>query len=227
MNCKTVLKRLKSLSNPKWAGKARYFGVHSKNIYGIPNQMLRKLSKEIGKDHLLAAELWSSGIHEARTIATLIDSPQFVTEEQMEGWVKDFDSWAICDSCCGNLFDKTPFAYKKALEWTTRKREYEKRAGFALIAYLAVHDKKSEDRKFLRFFAAIKREAKDDRNFVKKAINWTLREIGKRNKALNKAAIETAREIKSMKESSARWIASDALRELQSDAIQKRLSRKD
>ncbi len=223
MKIKQVLNRLKSMSNPEWAEKSRYFGVESKNIYGISNPKIRELAKEIGTDHSLALELWESGIHEAMILATLIDSPQQVTEQQMEKWVKGIDSWSTCDSCCGNLFDRTSFAYRKAAEWTKRKREYEKRAGFSLMAYLSVHDKKSDDKEFLKFLPMTKREAHDDRNFVKKAVNWALREIGKRSMKLNREATKTAKQIRLMKERSARWIAADAIRELESEAVQKRL----
>jgi 3-methyladenine DNA glycosylase AlkD len=153
----------------------------------------------------------------------MVDDPKSVTEAQMEQWVRDFDSWDVCDTCCGYLFDKTPISYRKALEWTERAEEYVKRAGFALIAYLAVHDKKAPDARFIEFLPAIKREATDGRNFVKKAVNWALRQIGKRNKRLNEAAIEAAHTIAALDSGSARWVASDALRELTGDAVQRRL----
>ncbi len=223
MDSKGVLKRLKAMSDPKVVESHSRFGDTGKNKLGVTTPDIRKLAREIGKDHRLALDLWKINIHEARVLATMIDHPRHVTEEQMEEWIKDFDGWGICDHACGNLFDKTPFAYRKASEWSSRKKEYEKRAGFALVAYLAVHDKKAEDRRFLNFLKLIKREAADDRNFVKKAVNWALREIGKRDKALNREAIKTAKEIKLMKERSARWIASDALRELQSEAVRGRL----
>ena len=224
MDSKEVLKRLRAVADPKRAERNRdMFGISGTGMQGIPVPEIRKLAKEIGKDHRLAVDLWKTGVHEARVLATMIDSPQYVTEEQMDEWIKDFNSWDICDHACGNLFDKMPFAYKKAAEWTTREAEYEKRAGFALIAYLAVHNKNADDTKFLKFFSLIKREAADDRNFVKKAVNWALREMGKRNKALNREAIKTAKEIRLIDSKSARWIAADALRELQGDAVQKRL----
>jgi 3-methyladenine DNA glycosylase AlkD len=149
-----------------------------------------------------------------------------VTEKQMESWVKDFDSWDICDQCCSNLFDKTKFAHKKAIEWSKRREEFVKRAGFVLMATLAVHDKEAGDKEFLKFLPIIIREATDDRNFVKKAVNWALRQIGKRNSALNKIAIQTAKEIQKIDSKSAKWIASDAIRELTSEAVQKKLVRK-
>lgn len=171
---------------------------------------------EIGKDHFLAQELWASGIHEARILAGMIDEPEAVSEEQMDSWVKDFDSWDVCDQVCGNLFDRTPCAYKNAVEWSKRKEEFVKRAGFVMMAELAVHDKTAMDKEFLRFFTLVKREATDERNFVQKAINWALRQIGNRSRSLNRKAIETAKEIQKMDSKAARWIAADALRELSS-----------
>jgi 3-methyladenine DNA glycosylase AlkD len=220
---KIVIKKLKSLSNPEAvAGMAR-FGINSKNTYGVPIPVLRKMAKEIGKNHLLAQKLWNSGIHEARILAGMIDPPEEVTEKQMERWVRDFDSWDVCDQVCSNLFDRTEFAHKKAMSWSERGEEFVKRGGFVLMAALSVHDKKAEDKKFLRFLPIIKRESRDQRNFVKKAVNWALRQIGKRNLRLNQMAIETAKEIEGIDSKAARWIASDAIRELTSEAVQKRL----
>ena len=221
-----ILEQLKSLSNPKAiAGMAR-FGINPENTYGVSIPVLRKMAKQIGKNHRLAEKLWHSGIHEARILAGMIDPPEMITQEQMEGWVRDFDSWDVCDQCCSNLFDKTKFAYQKAVEWSRRKEEFVKRAGFVLMATLAVHDKEANNQEFLRFVPIIKREATDERNFVKKAVNWALRQIGKRNRSLNKEAIEAAKEIHKMDSKSAKWIASDALRELTSQAVQNRLRRK-
>jgi len=153
----------------------------------------------------------------------MIDPPEEVSEDQMEKWVKDFDSWDVCDQVCSNLFDKTKFAHKKAIEWSERTEEFVKRAGFALVAALAVHDKEAGDKEFLKFFPLIKRQACDERNFVKKAVNWALRQIGKRNLSLNKMAIQTAKELQRTDSKSARWIASDAIRELTSEAVRKKL----
>ena len=155
----------------------------------------------------------------------LIEDPVQVTEEQMERWAKDFDSWSIVDGCCGNLFDKTPFAYAKAVEWSCRPEEYVKRAAFVLMATLSVHDKGAEDEEFLKFLPIIKRESTDERNFVRKAVNWALRQIGKRNLRLNEAAVSTAREINMIDSRGARWIASDTLRELTGDWVKARLLR--
>ncbi len=227
MEYEEILIKLKSLSNPDAvAGMAR-FGINPKNTYGVSIPVLRKMAKQIGKNHLLAQQLWtSSSIHEARILAGMIDVPEKVTETQLERWVKDFDSWDVCDQCCSNLFDKTKVAHKKALEWSKRREAFVKRAGFVLMATLAVHDKEADNRKFMRFLPVIKREATDERNFVKKAVNWALRQIGKRNSALNKIAIQKAKEIQKIDSKSAKWIASDALRELTSEAARKKLDRK-
>lgn len=220
--CGRVIRKLKSLSSPEAVVGMSKFGINPENTYGISIPKLREIAKDIGKNHQLALELWKSGIHEARILASFIDEPEKVTENQLEKWVRDFDSWDVCDQVC-NLFEKTPYAYQKAIEWTDRKEEFIKRAAFALMAGLAVHDKKASNEQFEQFFQLIKKAATDDRNFVKKAGNWALRNIGKRNKALNKRAIEIAREIQEIKSKTAKWIASDALRELSSQAIQKRL----
>ncbi|MFH1229695.1 MAG: DNA alkylation repair protein [Candidatus Aenigmatarchaeota archaeon] len=224
-NVNDILSKLKSHSNPKNVDGMTRFGINSKNTLGVFIPILRKMAKEIGKDHLLAQQLWKSGIHEARLLAGFIDDWKIVDEKQMESWVKDFDSWDICDQVCSNLFDKTPYAYNKASEWSERKEEFVKRAGFVLMAALAVHDKKADDAKMLQFLPVIKRESKDERNFVRKAVNWALRQIGKRNRNLQKEAIKAAKEILKMDSKSARWIASDAIRELESKAVQRKLKK--
>ncbi|RJQ56032.1 MAG: DNA alkylation repair protein [Actinobacteria bacterium] len=199
------------------------FGINPENTLGISIPTLRKMAKSMGKDHRLALRLWHSEIHEARILAAFIDEPGEVTEEQMDEWVAAFDSWDVCDQVCANLFDRTPFAYEKALEWSARSGEFEKRAGFALMAALAWHDKQAPDEKFLPFLPVIEREAADERNFVKKAVNWALRQIGKRNEVLNRAAIATAERIGRQQSKAARWTASDALRELTSEKLCQRL----
>lgn len=226
MNEKEILNQLKSQCNPDAVVHMARFGINPKNTYGVSIPTLRKMAKEIGRNHHLAQRLWSSGIHDARILASMIDHPQEVTPAQMERWVRDFDSWDVCDQCCSNLFDKTDFAYQRVVEWSSRDEQFPKRAGFVLMACLAVHDKRAKDEAFLRFLPVIVRGATDDRNLVKKAVNWALRQIGKRNLNLNRKAIETAREIHQMNAKSARWIASDALRELNSEAVQKRLGTK-
>ncbi len=221
MNASEIIDELQSLGNQaNREGMAR-FGIKAERALGISMNSLRQIARRVGKkDHALAQELWDTGLHEARILAALVDDPRAVTEEQMEWWVAEFDSWDLCDQCCGNLFDKTPDAWDKAVEWSAREQEYEKRAGFALIAYLAVHDKKAPDEKYFPYLEIIKREAGDSRNFVKKAVNWALREIGKRNRA----AIETAQEILAQGGKS-KWVASDALRELTSEKVQAKLRR--
>jgi 3-methyladenine DNA glycosylase AlkD len=219
-----IIKKLKKLSNPRNVEGMARFGIRPDKALGISIPNLRKLAKEIDKNHRLALQLWKSEIHEARILAGMIDEVDKITEKQMDSWIKGFDSWDVCDQVCANLFDKTPFAFKKAIEWTKRKKEFEKRAGFALMACLAWHDKEAGDNKFIKFFPAIKRESIDERNYVKKAVNWALRQIGKRNRNLNKEAIKVAIVIQKMESKSARWIANDALRELKSEAVQKRLS---
>lgn len=223
MNFREIIKQLKSLSNPEnVAGMAR-FGINPNNTYGVSIPTLRNMAKEIGRDHRLAQHLWKSSIHEARILASFIDNPDDVNEEQMERWVEVFDSWDVCDQVCSNLFDKTIFAYNKAFEWSRREEEFVKRAGFVLMACLSVHDKNAPDEDFIKFLSIIEKESTDERNYVKKAVNWALRQIGKRNKNLNKVAIKTAQEIQQIDSKSARWIASDALRELTGEKIQKKL----
>ncbi|MBA7514407.1 hypothetical protein ES705_06435 [subsurface metagenome] len=226
MKYENILKKLKVLSNPRAVEGMARFGISPENTYGVSIPNLRKIAKEIGRDHSLAQQLWDSGIHEARILASMIDQANQVTKNQMNAWIRDFDSWDVCDQCCMNLFDKTPLAWEKAIEWTNREREFEKRAGFALMACLAWYEKESPDKKFLVFLPAIKLQADDDRNYVKKAVNWALRNIGKQNLNLNEKAIETAKEIQKMDSRSAKWIASDAIRELMSKAVQERLRKR-
>jgi len=221
-----ILKKLKSLSDPKAVEGMARFGINPENTFGVSIPNLRQIAKETGRDRALAQQLWASAIHEARILASMIDDPKMVTEEQMERWVKDFDSWDVCDQCCMNLFEKTKFAYQKAVEWSSNDKEFIKRTGFVLMARLAVSDKKADDKQFEPFLPIIKREASDNRNFVKKAVNWALRQIGKRNLNLNRKAIETAKEIQEIDSKSARWVASDALRELTGKAVLERLQAK-
>jgi len=220
-----VLKKLKANAQAdRLEGMARY-GMVAKRRLGVSIPEMRKIAKEYGKNHELALGLWKTGILEARIVASMIDEPQKLTEKQMEEWVKDINSWDVCDQVCMNLFEKTPLAWKKILEWSEREEEFVKRTAFSLIACLAWHDKEAGDEKFIALFPAIKRGATDERNFVKKAVNWALRNIGKRNANLNKAAIKTAKEIQQIDSRAARWIASNAIRELQSEAVRRRLKK--
>jgi len=223
MNFKDILKELKKLADPESVEGMSQFGISTENTLGISIPELRKLAKKIGKDHNTAQELWKSEIHEAKILASMVDNPKLVTEAQMEEWVKDFDSWDVCDQVCNNLFRKTSFASRKAVDWSERQEEFVKRAGFVLMATTAVHDKKLDDKKFIEYLEIIKDKSDDKRNYVKKAVNWALRQIGKRNKKLNEEAIKTAEKIKKLEYKSAKWIAADALRELKSDKVKERL----
>jgi len=218
-----VLKKLKAKARPdQLEGMARY-GMVAERRLGVSVPDMRKIAKELGRDHKLALELWKKGIPEARILAAMIDEPENLTEKQMEDWVKDINSWDVCDQVCMNLFEKTPLAWKKILDWAEREEEFVKRTAFALIACLAWHNKEAEDEKFIKLFPVIRRGATDERNFVKKAVNWALRNIGKRNPNLNKAAIKAAKEIQRIDSKASRWIASDAIRELESESVQRRL----
>ena len=220
---KEILRQLRALSDPEAVSSMAKFGIKADKAFGVSVPALRKLARSIGKDHHLAQDLWDSGLHEARELATMIADPKQVTEDSMERWVKDIDSWDVCDHCCGNLWDKTPFAYRKVREWSRRPEEFVKRAAFSLMAALAVHDKGASDDAFTKFLPIIKRGSIDERNFVKKAVNWALRQIGKRNRNLNRQAIKTAREIQKLDSKSARWVAADALRELTNEKVRSRM----
>lgn len=223
---KQVLKQLKSKArSDQLKGMAKY-GMATEKRLGVAIPDLRKMAKIIAKDHQLALQLWQTNISEAMILASMINEPEKVTDKQMELWVKDFNSWDVCDQVCMNLFEKTPFTLKKIKKWSKNSKEFVKRTAYTLIACLAWHDKQAKDEFFIKFFPIIKNGATDDRNFVKKAVNWALRNIGKRNKNLNKEALKLARKIKKLDSKPARWIASDAIRELESQAVQKRLSLK-
>lgn len=224
MDYQEIISLLKSKSNKSnLAGMAR-FGINPEYALGVSVTELRKVAKQINKNHSLALKLWDSGIHEARILSSMVDEADKVTKKQMDNWIKEFNSWDLCDQVCANLFDKTPFAFEKAIQWSKRKKEYEKRAGFALMACLAWHDKTSPDSKFIKFFPYIKHGSTDNRNFIKKAVSWALRQIGKKNKNLNRQAIKLSKEIQQIDSRAASWISKDALRELQSPSVHKRLN---
>jgi 3-methyladenine DNA glycosylase AlkD len=220
---KYVMDKLKSKAQPEQLeGMAKYgIPVEGRLCVSVPD--MRKLAKEIGRDHKLALDLWKTGIAEARILAAMVSDSDKLTEEQMEDWVKGINSWDVCDQVCMNLFEKNELAWKKIVDWSKREEEFVKRTAFSLIACLAWHDKKASDEKFIDLFPVIIRGATDERNFVKKAVNWALRNIGKRNINLNRAAINVANEIRQLDSKAARWVASDAIRELESESIQKRL----
>ena len=227
MQYENILKKLEALSDPEAVkGMARY-GMKGERRLGISVPSMRKIAKEAGKDHQLALYLWKTKIPEAMMVASMVDLPEEVTDEQMEDWVKDFNSWDVCDQVCMNLFEKVPFVWKKIYAWSEREEEFVKRAAYALIACLAWHNKEVPDEKFIGLFPVIKKGATDERNMVKKAVSWALRNIGKRNLALNRAAINTAREMQKVDSKSAKWIASDVIRELTSDKVQNRLQKRE
>jgi len=221
-----VLSELKKLADPRVRRKLSYFGVNVREAHGISAPVLHKFARHIGKNQALAEDLWSSGIHEARILAALIGESEKITAAQMERWVREFDSWDVVDTACCYLYAAAKPAWSKIHEWSSRDAEFEKRAAFSLAAYLSYKDKAAKDRRFERFLPVIVREAHDERNFVRKAVNWALRNIGKRNLRLNHAAIRCAERIRQQNSRTARWIAADALRELKSEAVQARLRKK-
>jgi len=217
---------LKSLADPRVRKKMEYFGVRVPNAHGISAPVLHALAKQMGRSHSLAQELWATGIHEARILATLIGESDKVSAAEMDRWVRDFDSWDVVDAACCYLYAQARPAWSKVAAWSRRREEFAKRAAFSLLAYLSYKDKSAQDGRFLRSLRMIEREAHDERNFVRKAVNWALRNIGKRNVRLNREAVHAAERIRRQGSRSARWIAADALRELRSPAVQTRLRRK-
>jgi 3-methyladenine DNA glycosylase AlkD len=206
-------------------GMARY-AIPSDKAFGVPVGVMRQHAKSIGHSHELAAALWETGWYEARMIASFLDDPALVTPEQMDRWCRDFDSWAICDTACFHLFDRTPHAWKKVHQWAKKRDEFVKRAAFALLASLAVHDKGADDALFLRCLPLVERASTDERNFVKKGVNWALRTIGRRNANLNAAAVAVSRRLAASSDAAPRWIGKDSLRELTSPAVIRRLKSK-
>ncbi len=199
-------------------GMAR-FGINVENAYGVSVTELRRIARPYRRNHPLALKLWKSGVHEARILASIVDDPRQVTAAQLDSWARVFNSWDLCDQCCSNLFVRTEHALPKALQWSRRDAEFVKRAGFVMMAALAVHDRKAPDSLFIPLLERIREESGDNRNFVRKAVNWALRQIGKRNTTLRAAAIETAQTIARLDSKAARWIAADALRELRADCV--------
>lgn len=238
MDIDKVLSRLRSLAadaRPGFREGMKRFGIAPDTALGIPLPKLRKLAKEIGKDHALALKLWKLDIHEAKLLATMTADPKLLTPQLMDSWADDFYSWDIVDQCCSNLFDRTPFYREKILLWIESEKEYVRRAGFVLMATSAVHDKAAPDSQFISYLPLIKRYATDERNFVKKAVNWALRQIGKRNEKLRKEALKLATRLSTMQPRprtpdpglrAARWIGSDAARELEDAKIIARIKKK-
>ena len=211
---KAAVASLKRLGSKKVRdGMARY-AIPSENAFGVPMNKIQKLAKSLGKDHELAEALWSAGWYEARLLAAYVDEPARVTPAQMDRWCKDFDNWAVPDTVCFVLFDRTPHAFAKIAKWSRRKDEFGKRAAFALLASVALHDKAAKDSAFLKRLPLIERASADERNFVKKGVSWALRSVGKRNPKLRAAAIALAKRLAASREPAARWIGKDALRDL-------------
>jgi 3-methyladenine DNA glycosylase AlkD len=225
MKAEDLIERLKALADPVNAAGMARFGINPEETLGVTMPVIRAMAKEAGKNHGLALALWACEIHEARILASLVDDFREVTSEQMERWVLDFNSWDVCDQVCSNLFQKTPFAVKKALDWGRREEVFVKRAGFVLMARIAVADKKAPDELFELFYPLIVSESGDDRPMVRKAVNWAIRQIGKRGMNLNRRAVEISEQIRSTGTRAGRWIATDALRELTDPKVLKRLGR--
>jgi 3-methyladenine DNA glycosylase AlkD len=223
MDYEEVILRLKAKSRIDTLPKMARFGINIKNSYGVKVRDLRALAKETGTDITVAQQLWLSGIHDARLLATLITNPKDLTEEIAEKWVTEVDSWDICDGLIINLVGKSGLAHQKAWEWALREEEFVKRAGFVLISYLALHDKKVDDTKFEFYLKIIKEKSAEKRNFAKKAINWALRQIGKRSQGLNRKALEIVQEILETNPQGNNWIANNAICELTSPKTRERL----
>ena len=220
------MRELKRHGKKRNVQKMAHYGIRARKVFGVSKPDQDAIARKIGKNHALGEDLWKTGFHDARILGMLISEAERVTPSQMERWVKDFDNWDVCDGTCCHLFVDAAGAWEKAFAWSDRKKEFEKRAGFALAAFLGVHDKEVGDAPFRKFLGEIERQAWDDRNFVRKAVNWALRSIGKRNLKLNRAAILCAKRIRKQEHSAAKWIAADAVRELKSEAVQRRLRRK-
>jgi 3-methyladenine DNA glycosylase AlkD len=218
-----VLATLSELADRSRLEGMRRYGINTGRALGVTVTELRTLARRLGRDHELALALWGSEIHEARILASMVDEPALVTKAQMGAWVRGFDSWDLCDQVCGNLFDRTPHAFDMAVAWSARRAELTKRAGFALMAWTAVHRREVADERFETFLPIIEAHSNDDRNYVRKAVSWALRQIGKRSSHLHTRAIETARQIGRGDSRAARWVARDALRELESRAVRQRL----
>lgn len=219
----SALKWLKTHSTKATREGMVRFAIPSDNAYGVSMKDIKALGKALGRNQPLALALWDTGVYEARMLASFVGDPTQLSSVQMDRWCKEFDSWAICDTMCFNLFDRTPHAWTKVKQWSSKRREFEKRAAFALLWSLAVHDKAAADELFVKGFSLIEREADDERNFVKKAVNMALRAIGKRNRALNVAAVAVARRLADSKHATQKWVGKDALRELTSSAVTGRL----
>jgi 3-methyladenine DNA glycosylase AlkD len=224
--CESAVQDLRLLADPDTVAGMSRFGISSKGALGVPLPEIRAMARRLGKDHGLALELWETGLHEAKLLASMVAEPSETDRPLMEDWVRGFDSWDVCDQVCSNLFSRTRHAYAVIPDWTEAEEEFVRRAGFVMMACLAVHDKKAEDEAFIDFFPLIERGSGDNRNFVKKAVNWAIRQIGKRNLHLRLECVRLAEKVREQGSPSARWIASDTLRELSSPIVLARLEAK-
>lgn len=222
-NAGEIITYLKSISKPAHLQGMQKFGINSARALGVSIPQLRAVAKKIKTNHILALELWKTGVHEARILASMISDPAQVTAGQIDSWVKDFDSWDLCDQVCGNLFDRTVHVIDKVEKYSASKKEFVKRAAFTIMAEYAVHNKTAPDKVFINWLKIIEREAGDERNFVTKAVNWALRGIGKRNKTLNAEALKAAKNILTQNTKPAKWVASNAIKELESEPVKKKV----
>jgi 3-methyladenine DNA glycosylase AlkD len=214
-----VVDRLRALGNPaNIAGMARY-GIATQRAFGVGTPQLQAIARELGRDHALSLSLWATGFREARILAAYVAVPELLTIAQMNAWAADFDSWDICDNCCLHLFRRSPLAWGRTIAWSRRRQEFVRRAGFTMVATLAVHDKQAGDQQFLALLPIIEQGAVDERNFVKKAVNWALRQVGKRNQRLHREAMAVAHRLIASASASARWVGRDALKELESEKV--------
>jgi 3-methyladenine DNA glycosylase AlkD len=223
MNANAVLAELEAMGTQQVRDSFPRYGITAPQAYGVSIANIQKLAKRLGRSHELAEALWETGWYEARLLTSFIDEPERVTAAQMDRWCRDFDNWGICDTLCFHLFDRTPHAWKKVAQWSNKREEFVKRASFALLASLAGHDKKAGNEQFLETLPLIERAAADDRNFVKKGVNWALRRVGRRNAVLHEASVALSRRLVASPDAAARWVGRDALKELTSAAVIKRL----
>ncbi|MGH8172071.1 MAG: DNA alkylation repair protein, partial [Rhodanobacteraceae bacterium] len=226
MDASEVLEWLEKKGTRKVRDGMSRYGIVAQHAVGVPMAMLMTLSKKLGPDHPLAIELWESGCYEARLLASMVGEPELVTRAEMDAWAASFENWADCDTVCFKLWDRSPFAWDKARQWSKSPHELIKRGGFVLMACLALHDRGSPDAQFLAFLPLIEKGAADERNIVMKAVSWALRSIGRRNRTLHQASIDLARRLAEDKAAAPRWIGKDALRELSSAKVRERLAKK-
>jgi 3-methyladenine DNA glycosylase AlkD len=216
---KEILAEMRTLANPAARESMARFGIQAENVIGLSVPQIRLIARRTSRSQPVAEQLWDTGIHDARILASLVADPNVISPETMDKWAQETDSWDICDACCGNLFDRTPHAWRKIRQWAPDEREFVRRAAFATLATIAVHDKKAPDHLFMTALPLIEKYAFDDRNFARKGLNWALRNIGKRNPVLRKAAIACAERVRDQNSKASRWIGTDALRELKTSLI--------